>query len=298
MTVPVHIITGFLGAGKTTLLNRLLRDVPAGLRPAIIVNDFGKVVLDGELIDRGNYTVSELASGCVCCTLSGALSDTLIKIVDEQAPDVILIETTGVAQPKQFPPIFAELAEHVHMANVICVVDSISFARYEMHLKMLRAQVEQCNTVILNKISDTEPDALAAVCQSIEFLRQPDARVIKTNHCEMDITVIYDERPVYFEDNHHIHTDEHGFHAYTVEDDAVYAFEALQTFFEGLVGRVERAKGIVQTDIGTKCFQLTLSGCYIEEWQGVGNKSKLIFIGRELEGLNIPDKLSACTMVS
>jgi G3E family GTPase len=270
-----------LGAGKTTLMNRLLRDVPAGVRPAIIVNDFGKVVLDGELIDRGSYTVSELASGCVCCSLSGALSEALIKIVDEQAPDVILIETTGVAQPDQFPPIFAGMAEHVHLANVICVVDSISFARYEKHLKMLRVQVEQCNTVILNKVADVEPDALAAVCQRIEFLRQPDARVIKTNHCEMDTTVIYDERPVY-----------------TVEDDAVYASKALQTFLEGLVGRVERAKGIVQTDIGTKCFQLTLSGCYVEEWQGVGNKSKLIFIGRELAGLNIPDKLSACTMPS
>jgi len=298
MTVPVHIIAGFLGAGKTTLMNRLLRDVPAGLRPAIIVNDFGKVALDGELIDRGSYTVSELASGCVCCTLSGALSDTLIQIVDEQAPDVILIETTGVARPEQFPPIFAGLAGHVHLGNVICVVDASSFARYEKHLKMLRAQVEQSNTVILNKVADAEPDVLAAVCRRIEFLRQPDARIVKTNHCEIDSTVIYDERPVYFEEYHLTRTDEHGFHAYTVEDDAVYAFEALQTFFEGLVGRVERAKGIVRTDSGAKCFQLTLSGCNIEEWQGATNKSKLIFIGRELEGLNIPDKLSACTMDS
>ena len=298
MTVPVHIIAGFLGAGKTTLMNRLLRDVPAGLRPAIIVNDFGKIVLDGELIDHGSYTVRELASGCVCCTLSGALSDALVGIVDEQAPDVILIETTGIAQPSQFPPIFAGLTEHVYLANIVCVVDSTSFARYEQHMTMLKAQVEQCNTVILNKVADAEPDALDAVRQRIEFLRQPDARVIETNHCEVDSTVIYDERPIYFEENPFAHSVEHGFHSWTVENDTIYKYAALEECLEGLVGRVERAKGIVQTDIGTKCFQLTLSGYYIEEWQGVGNKSKLIFIGRELEGLNIPDKLSACTMPS
>jgi G3E family GTPase len=234
----------------------------------------------------------------VCCTLSGALSDALVGIVDEQAPDVILIETTGIAQPVQFPPIFAELTEYVHLANVVCVVDSISFFRYEKHMPMLRAQVEQCNTVILNKVADAEPDALAGVRQRIEFLRQPDARVIETNHCEVESAVIYNERPVYFEVQPFTHPAEHGFHAFTVEDREVYAFDALRACFEGLVGRVERAKGIVQTDAGMKYFQLTLSGYNIEEWQGVGNKSKLIFIGRELEGLNIPDKLSACTMPS
>lgn len=298
MTVPVHIITGFLGAGKTTLMNRLLKKVPAGLRPAIIVNDFGKIVLDSELIDRGSYTVSELASGCVCCTLSGALSEALVKIVDEQAPDVILIETTGIAQPSQFPPLFRRLSGHVHLANVVCVVDSVSFLRYEQFLTLLRMQVEQSNTIILNKVADTEEDTLVSLRQRIEYLRPPDAYVIETNQCDADTAVIYNERPVYFTENPFAINDEQGFHSWTVENETIYKFAALEECLEGLVGRVERAKGIVQTDIGTKCFQLTLSGYYIEEWQGVDNKSKLIFIGRELGGLNIPDKLSECTMPS
>jgi len=226
------------------------------------------------------------------------IQEALVRIVDEQAPDVILIETTGIAQPVQFPPIFAGLTEHVYLANIVCVVDSISFARYEQHMTMLRAQVEQCNTVILNKVADAEPDALATVRQRIEFLRQPDARVIETNHCEVDSTVIYDERPVYFEGNLYAHTVEHGFHACTVEDDAVYAFEALQACFEGLVGRVERAKGIVQTDAGTKCFQLTLGSLSIEDWQDAGESSRLVFIGRRLHGLFIRDILSTCRIPS
>ncbi len=298
MTVPVHIITGFLGAGKTTLMNQLLKKVPAGLRPAIIVNDFGKVALDSELIDRGSYKVSELASGCVCCTLSGALSDTLIKIVDEQAPDVILIETTGIAQPSQFPPIFRRLSDHVHLANVVCVVDSMNFLRGEKYLTLLRMQVEQSNTIILNKVADTDEETLVSLRQRIEYLRPPDAYVIDTNQCDADTTVIYNERPLYFTENPFAISDEQGFQSWAVENDTIYKFAALEECLEGLVGRVERAKGIVQTDIGTKCFQLTLSGYSIEEWQGVGNKSKLIFIGRELEGLNIPDKLSVCAIMS
>jgi G3E family GTPase len=298
MTVPVHIITGFLGAGKTTLMNRLLKKVPAGLRPAIIVNDFGKVALDGELIDHGSYKVTELASGCVCCTLSGALAESLVKIVDEQAPDVIFIETTGIAQPSQFPPLFRELSSHAHLANVVCVVDSVSFLRYEQFLPLLRMQVEQSNTIILNKVADTEEDTLVSLRHRMEYLRPPDAYVVETNQCDADTAVIYNERPVYFTENPFVINGEQGFRSWAVENETIYKFAALEECLEGLVGRVERAKGIVQTDIGTKCFQLTLSGCDIEEWQGAGNKSKLIFIGRELEGLNIPDRLSACTMVS
>ena len=74
-TVPVHVLSGFLGSGKTTLLNRLLAALPAGTRPAIVVNDFGAVTVDGALVDRDRYAVAELASGCVCCTLSAPLQE-------------------------------------------------------------------------------------------------------------------------------------------------------------------------------------------------------------------------------
>ena len=94
-TVPVHVLSGFLGSGKTTLLNRLLAALPAGTRPAIVVNDFGAVAVDGALVDRGRYAVAELASGCVCCTLSAPLQEALSALLDDEQPDTILMETTG-----------------------------------------------------------------------------------------------------------------------------------------------------------------------------------------------------------
>jgi G3E family GTPase len=295
MTCPIHIITGFLGAGKTTLMNRLLHDVPEGMRPAIVVNDFGKVVLDGELIDHGSYAVSELASGCVCCTLSGALSQALVEIVDDQAPDVILIETTGIAQPAQFPAMFTapNLAERVHLGNIICVVDAGTFARYETHLAMLRLQVEQSNTVVLNKVDAVGPDAVTAARQRVDFLKQPDAIVVETDHCAMDTGLVYAERPIYFDAVSDPHGG-HGFRSCTIEDDSVYALDALHACLQGLVGQVERGKGIVSTDRGLKCFQLTLSGVTVEDWSGDSGLSRLVFIGRDFRDIEIKDKILSC----
>ena len=85
--VPVHVLSGFLGSGKTTLLNRLLAALPANTRPAVVVNDFGAVAVDGALVDRGSYAVAELASGCVCCTLSAPMQEALAALLDDEQPD-------------------------------------------------------------------------------------------------------------------------------------------------------------------------------------------------------------------
>ena len=98
----MHVLSGFLGSGKTTLLNRLLAALPAGTRAAVVVNDFGAVAVDGALLDRGSYAVAELASGCVCCTLSVPMQEALAALLDDQQPDTILMETTGLAEPTLF----------------------------------------------------------------------------------------------------------------------------------------------------------------------------------------------------
>jgi len=122
-TVPVHVITGFLGAGKTTLMNRLLAAVPEGWRPAIIVNDFGSVAVDGSLIDRGQYAMQELASGCVCCTLSDGFFESVEALQQlSPPPDHIVVEASGVAD-------VAQLCQYgslpgLHLAGVMVVADA------------------------------------------------------------------------------------------------------------------------------------------------------------------------------
>ena len=199
-SVPVHVLSGFLGSGKTTLLNRLLAALPADTRPAVVVNDFGAVAVDGALVDRGSYAVAELASGCVCCTLSAPMQEALAALLDDEEPDVIVMETTGLAEPAAFPALFAApaLADRIRLGNVACVVDASSYLRYADHLLVLPRQVEQANTVIMNKTDLADAATQEAVRRRLLATCPPGALLLAAERCAVDPAVVYDERPVYF----------------------------------------------------------------------------------------------------
>ena len=114
-------------------------------------NDFGTLAVDGALVDRGSYAVAELASGCVCCTLSAPMQDALVALLDDEQPDTILIETTGLAEPAAFRALFAapRLATRIRLGNVVCVVDASTYLRYADHLLALPRQVDQIQDDLL-----------------------------------------------------------------------------------------------------------------------------------------------------
>lgn len=98
-SVPILILSGFLGSGKTTLLTRMLNDdLRKGIKPAVIMNEIGDVNLDGQLVGMG-VPMSEMLSGCICCTIRGDLAMEIRRLIDEANPDHILIEASGVANP-------------------------------------------------------------------------------------------------------------------------------------------------------------------------------------------------------
>ncbi len=295
MTVPIHVIAGFLGSGKTTMLNYLLHHVPPGLRPAVIVNDFGKVAIDGQLVEGDALDMIEMASGCICCSPQGALADGLVELVERQAPDVILIESTGIAQPAELAPVFnrRDLLDLVELGNVLCVVDATTFSRYAPGLMMLRRQVEQANTIVLNKVADASPETLAEVRQHLDYLVQPGAVVVDSNFGEIDIGLVYDQRPIYFSRRPTVRAvGGHGFHSYTIEESAAtYDCEGLRAWLETLVGQVERAKGMLRTTAGMKLIQLTPGAVEISDWNGPQASSRIVFIGRELAGTGLEEAL-------
>lgn len=295
MTVPAHLIAGFLGSGKTTLLNYLLHHVPPGLRPAVIVNDFGKVTIDGKLVEGDALAMVELASGCICCSLQGALVDGLIELVEGHAPDVILIESSGIAQPAELPPVFgyADLSSVVDLGNVVCVVDATTFSRYAPQMPMLRLQVEQANTIVLNKVADTLPETLVEVRQQLEYLVQPEAVIVDSNFCELDVGLIYDQRPTYFVERPSADiVPDHGFHSYTIEESAAtYDCERLCIWLDTLVGQVERAKGMLRTTAGMKLVQLTPGAVEVSDWLGPETSSRFVFVGRQLQGRALAEAL-------
>ncbi|GAB4562153.1 MAG: GTP-binding protein [Haliangiales bacterium] len=184
------LLSGFLGSGKTTLLNRLMRQLPAVLdrdaqvdagRLAIIVNEFGEVGIDGDLLPTEMTRQVELPGGCICCVLNEDLDKTLIELLDS-SPDIsmIVIETTGIAEPM---PICwslerAPLSERVRLAAVVTVVDAAHFEASRSLSPGVDAQVEYADILVVGKLDllelDAPPEALLGTLAELN----PDAPVM------------------------------------------------------------------------------------------------------------------------
>lgn len=161
--VPILLLTGFLGSGKTTLLNRLMQARPESRgKLAIVVNEFGEVGIDGDLLPSDMTRQVELPGGCICCVLNEDLDKTLIELLDS-TPDIehIVIETTGVAEPLPIAwSIDREpLCERVRLAAVVTVVDALEFISSRSLSVAVDAQVEYADILIISKTDLIESPA-------------------------------------------------------------------------------------------------------------------------------------------
>ncbi len=156
MRIPITIITGFLGAGKTTLLNRLLR-AEHGLRLAVLVNDFGSVNIDAQLIIGIEGETISLKNGCICCTIRDDLREAVLRLLArEDAPDAIVIETSGVSDPYAVAATFtlsADLRERTQVDCIVALVDAEQVTDLSGELFGLAVDlVSAADLVVLNKL--------------------------------------------------------------------------------------------------------------------------------------------------
>ena len=217
--IPVLLITGYLGSGKTTLLNHILNN-KEGIKFAVIVNDIGEVNIDADLIQHGGVvnqyddSLVALQNGCICCTLQNDLIEQLFELLKMQRFDYIVIEASGVCDPAPIAQTictFPQLGEnynkygHLRLDSITTVVDALRM-KDEFNCadnlnpenideedieNLLIQQIEFCNLVLLNKVSEVQPEDLARIKNIIKAL-QPKAEIIECDYADVDLNKLVD----------------------------------------------------------------------------------------------------------
>jgi len=186
--IPVSVLTGFLGSGKTTILAHLLRD-PALADTAVIINEFGDVGLDHDLIETSDETLLTLQTGCLCCKMQGDLVATLNDLLARRAAGSIpsfsriVVETSGLADPApilQGLMIDDGLAQHVSLARILTVVDSVNGQTTLQHRREARKQVAVADRVVVSKL-DLISDNRAAIYNVLDDLNVTAERLEVSN---------------------------------------------------------------------------------------------------------------------
>ena len=192
--IPVTVLTGFLGAGKTTLLNRLLRDT-GGRRYAVIVNEYGEIGIDGSLVIGAEEELYELNNGCVCCKLRGDLVRIVSGLVRRPGRfDGILIETSGLADPAPIIQTFSLddlLRQHTRVDSVVCVADGRYLAAQLRGAPEAGAQLAQADLVLLNKADLADEGQLQEAEQAIVQLN-PGAELRRSAYGDVPLADLLD----------------------------------------------------------------------------------------------------------
>jgi G3E family GTPase len=301
----VVVLVGFLGAGKTTLLTHLLRSEEDMSGTVVIVNEFGEVGFDGSLIKRLDSDVIELVSGCVCCTLVVDLTITLQKILDEFKPRRILIEASGLADPKGIVKILDgdTIRERVTIQKFITILDARCWAIRSSFGQLFSNQLENAAQLVLNKIDLIEREALPGVLEEIRD-ELPHASVMPAIQCRIDPGAVWEDvggaadtgglREAYLSDHeHHVHADEAGYVAFAYEDDRPLDEERFREFVEGLPFEVFRVKGTVRFPDRTDVINLVGGRGEWTVWDGEP-ATRLAFVGWDVEGGEILERLGRC----
>ena len=171
----VDIISGFLGAGKTTLIKKLLAEAFVGDKLVLIENEFGEVSVDGGFLRESGVQVSELSSGCICCTLVGDFTESLKQVYEQYKPDRILIEPSGVAKLSDVVAAIEDAVKAVPELKLNSFVDVVDATKVKVYLKNIPEysnQVESAGTIILSRTQKLTQEKLEA---AVALLREKNA---------------------------------------------------------------------------------------------------------------------------
>jgi len=271
-----------LGAGKTTFIRQFITGIKG--KAVVLVNDFGKAGIDGEIFSAGGIESIELPSGCVCCTLKFDLITTIRKIIDTLAPEHLLIEPSGVAAPSGV--LEALELMNIDPVTVVGIVDAAEFLELfdaEMFGRFFEDQITNSDVILVNKADLAEKEIVDRTVLTVEQLN-PNAIVYRTINCSMagPLPETPDAERPGSRHAHHFHFETVS---YRLGDDR--DMETISALFRnmstGRYGDIVRAKALVNTLQGPYKFDLSFANVQGVPFEKAVAGSRLVVIGRNLD---------------
>jgi len=301
--IKLDIISGFLGAGKTTFIRKILKAFEkVDEKIVVIVNEFGDIGIDGDLIKRDGYELYEISKGCLCCSLKEDFSLVLEKLAGELSPDRVLLEPSGIFVVQEAFEIMKQdrLVDKYTIDNLITIVDSLNFYKsYERTGLFLEKQIQSASKLLLSKTQYLKPEEIHKIVKKLRVMNEK-AKIYEKNWQQyireeiIDIIIEQGDKSCVGNGTSSPNSLKHDYSSFGMKTQMIFDDESVKKLLLEIknrkYGKIIRSKGVLLGKPHNFEFQYIEGSFNIDAYENNIKESKMVFIGEDIKKKHIKMK--------